>query len=76
MSIQTLGRCAAVVFLAGLASGCSSTGSGTVSRLFNECTWNRSECLYEGSYEPDEEAYAEEEAKRLNQEQSGRLRFW
>jgi len=32
----------------------------------NECRWNRSACMYEGAYEPDEEAYAEEEAQRLN----------
>ena len=73
--MQTLGRCGIALCLAALAAGCSSGGgSGTVSRLFNECTWNRSACLYEGQYEADEEEYAEEEAKRLNRAQSIRMR--
>ena len=40
----------------------------------DECKWNRSSCIYEGSYEADERDYAEEEAKRLNREASRRLR--
>ncbi|WP_459616428.1 hypothetical protein [Bordetella sp. 2513F-2] len=75
MSIRTLSRCGAALFLAALASGCSSgPSSGGVGRLFNECTWNRSGCMYEGPYEPDEEDYAEEEAARLNRAESQRLR--
>ncbi|MBV7481827.1 hypothetical protein [Bordetella sp. BOR01] len=73
MSIQTLGRCSVALCLVALA-GCSSGGSGTMSRLFNECTWNRSGCMHEGSYEADEEDYAEEEAARLNKAQSVRFR--
>jgi hypothetical protein len=30
--------------------------------------------MYEGSYEPGEEDYAEDEAKRLNKDSSDRLR--
>jgi len=78
MSVQMLGRCGIVLFFAALAAGCSSGGggssSGTVSRLFNQCTWSPSSCQYEGKYEPGEEEYAEEEARRLNQAQSAKLR--
>ncbi len=66
MSIQTLGRCGVLLFLAALNSGCSS--------LVGECAWYRSSCMYEGQYESGEEGYAEDEAKRLNKESSDRLR--
>ena len=65
MSIQTLCRCSVVLFLAALSSGCSLGG---------ECAWYRSSCMYEGKYESGEEDYAQDEAKRLNQESSDRLR--
>jgi hypothetical protein len=65
MSIQNLGRCGVALFLVALSSGCSLGG---------ECGWNRSSCMYEGSYEPGEEDYAEDEAKRLNKDSSDRLR--
>jgi len=68
MSIQTLGRCGVVLCLTVLMAGCMS--SRTTSRLFNACTWDRDECLYEGSYEPGEEEYAEDEAARLNRAQT------
>lgn len=67
MSIQTLGRCGAVLCLVVLMAGCMS--SRTTSRLFNSCTWSPDDCRYEGSYEPDEEEYAEKEAQRLNKGQ-------
>lgn len=67
MSIQLLGRLGIVLCVTVLMSGCLS--SRTASRLFNECTWNRDECLYEGPYEPGEEEYAEEEARRRNNAQ-------
>ncbi|WP_170940283.1 MULTISPECIES: hypothetical protein [Bordetella] len=73
MSLRMYFRCGAALCVAALTAACSSS-PGTSSRLFNECTWNRSACMYEGSYEPDEEAYAEEEARRLNKSQSIRLR--
>ena len=72
MSIPTFLRCGVTLFLVALAAGCSS-GPGKSSSLLNACTWNRSSCLYEGSYEPDEEEYAEEEARRLNKAQIKRL---
>lgn len=56
-----------VVCAALIMSGC--TGSRTINRPFNECTLNRQACMYEGSYEPGEEKYAEEEARRLNKAQ-------
>lgn len=72
MSIQPLSRCGAALFLLALVSGCSSIGLGAKD-LRNECKWNRSSCMYEGSYEPNEGDYAEQEAKRLNKAQSERL---
>ena len=67
-----------VVFAAlalGAISGCSSSGSGlALPGPSIECRLNRSACLYEGKYEANEEAYAEEEAKRLNRAQIERLR--
>lgn len=71
MSIHTLSRCGVVLCLVALTAGCSTLSSRTTSRLFNSCTWDREECLYEGSYEPGEEEYAEEEAGRLNKAQTG-----
>ena len=58
-----------LIFLAGC-----STPAPQVADQSNECRWNRNSCLYEGSYEADERAYAEEEARRLNRAQSVRLR--
>ncbi|MDH0094460.1 hypothetical protein N7373_23685 [Achromobacter mucicolens] len=66
MSIQTLGRCSVLLFLAALSSGCSS--------VVGECGLLRSSCMYEGQYESGEEGYAEDEAKRLNKQSTDRLR--
>jgi hypothetical protein len=84
MSIHTFNRRVAVLFLVALVAGCSSTktgtkgssasGSSTSATVGNECRWNRSKCLYEGSYEPGERDYAEQEAKDLNQAEYERLR--
>lgn len=38
------------------------------------CQWDRSACMYEGAYEPNEAAYAEEEARRLNKAAAARVR--
>ncbi|WMD21576.1 hypothetical protein RAS12_04155 [Achromobacter seleniivolatilans] len=73
MSIQMLGRCGVALVLIALGSGCSMMGRGDSSRS-SECSWYRSSCIHEGSYEPGEESYAEEEAKRLNKASSDRLR--
>ncbi|MBN3269287.1 hypothetical protein QCN28_13535 [Bordetella bronchiseptica] len=80
MYVQTWSRWAASLSLVALVSGCSWIGLGdsdrgsTSSRVSDECRWNRSGCIYEGSYEPDERDYAEAEARRLNQAESARLR--
>lgn len=66
MSIQTLGRWGAVLFLVALDAGCSSSSG--------ECAWYRSSCIYEGHYEPGEADYAEQEAARLNKAQAGKVR--
>ncbi|WP_447981153.1 hypothetical protein [Achromobacter kerstersii] len=72
MSIQMLIRCGAALSLIAMGSGCSMVGLGD-SRS-SECQWYRSSCMHEGSYEPGEDDYAEEEAKRLNKQSSDRLR--
>jgi hypothetical protein len=73
MAFQTMSRCAVALFLTALGSGCSMIGLGD-SGGSGECSWYRSSCLYEGAYEPGEEDYAEEEAKRLNKASADRLR--
>lgn len=63
--------------MAALVSGCSLLGAGGSDAgpaRHNECRWNPSSCMYEGSYEAGERDYAEEEARRLNQEQMEKLR--
>lgn len=47
--------------------------SGPSAAQANECERNRSRCIYEGSYEPGERDYAEDEAARLNRASSARL---
>lgn len=76
MSIQTLCRCGAALFLAMLAAGCSSTSSGSHrdTLLGNQCKWNPRSCDYSGPYDPGERAYAEKEAARLNEAETARLR--
>jgi len=72
--MQSLSRCGVALLFAVFVAGCSSPAS--VADRTNECTWNRSSCIHEGSYEPDEREYAEKEARRLNRAQSARLRGW
>lgn len=79
MSIQILSRGVALLFVVSV-SGCSMFGPDDAERsavsgrvVTDECKWNRSSCIYEGSYEADERDYAEEEARRLNREASRRL---
>ncbi|HCQ47550.1 MAG TPA: hypothetical protein DIW53_12540 [Achromobacter sp.] len=72
MSIQQLIRCGAAASLIAMGTGRSMVGLGD-SRS-SECQWYRSSCMHEGSYDPGEEDYAEEEAKRLNKQSSDRLR--
>jgi hypothetical protein len=83
MFISRLGRSAIVISMLALAAGCSSgiTGfsragpSATGSQAANNpCSWNPRSCIHKGSYEPNERAYAEQEAARLNQASLERLR--
>lgn len=88
MSVQTLGRCGAALFLAMLLSGCSLMGFGDSDRpggtyiysgngggsISNECQSNRSSCMHEGRYELGERDYAEQAAKNLNKAALERLR--
>lgn len=69
MSIQMLSRCGLGLALVAIVSGCSMGGSRS-----SECSWYRSSCIYKGSYEPGEEGYAEQEAKRLNRDAAAKLR--
>lgn len=73
MSIRMLSRCSLVLAIGTVSAGCSFGGHKPGERT-SECTWSRSSCMYEGSYEPDEAAYAEEEARRLNKASTVRLR--
>ena len=73
MPIQSFSRCGVALFLVSLVAGCSLSGPKASDRD-SECKWNRSSCMHEGAYEPGEREYAEQEAKRLNQAASGKLR--
>lgn len=73
--------CAGALGLAVLLSGCSVLGLGESAdpgpgarASESECRQNRSKCMYEGSYEPGERNYAEQEAKRLNKAALERFR--
>ena len=74
--VSAVRRCSVVLFLSVLMTACSMPGSGPGSSrsFFNECTFSFGGCMYDGPYEPGEEQYAEEEARRLNREQLDRLR--
>lgn len=81
MSIRLFRYFAALLFFAVALVGCSSPkspqaagASGASVVRSDDCRWNRSRCIYEGSYEPGESAYAEQEARRLNQATMRRLR--
>ena len=67
MTIQMFIRFGVGLFLVALVSGCASGGNV-------QCKLSPSSCMHEGSYEPGEEEYAEEEAKDLNREASRKLR--
>ena len=77
--MRNLGKYGVIALLATLISGCSMFSSSPSpqprsSGLFNKCTWDPESCRYEGSYEPGEREYAEDEARRLNQASLDRLR--
>ncbi|TEA79503.1 hypothetical protein ERE07_00650 [Allopusillimonas ginsengisoli] len=73
MSVQMLGRCASLLFLVAAISACSSAGGGSSNRSI-QCQMSPSSCMHEGSYEPGEEEFAEQEAKDLNRAASKKLR--
>lgn len=83
MSIHSLRRVGAMLFMAALVAGCSSTrnpesaasdGDARVVTTSLECRVNRSSCIHEGRYESGERQYAEDEARRLNRASVDRLR--
>ena len=80
MSIQMLSRFGIAACLVALVSGCSFFGHSSddhgAAAYSSECRSNPKSCQYEGHYEPGEENYAVQEAKRLNEAQSARLRSW
>ena len=70
MTIQVLSRFGLSLFIVALVSGCAST----VSERSVKCKWAPSSCMHEGSYEPGEEEFAEQEAKDLNRDASKKFR--
>lgn len=87
MHSHTLSRvsrgCAALVLVI-FVSGCSLFGSKASDRGHGSDTLGRSDvckrtpsqCMYKGHYEPGEQEYAVQEAKRLNQAESNKMRNW
>ena len=75
MSTTTLARCGAALLLAAFISGCAAMHHQRSDRV-NQCKQNPNSCQYQGAYEPGERAYAEQEARRLNQAESNKIRGW
>lgn len=69
MSVQSLSRFGLMLFFLAVLAGCASSGGPL------QCRLNPSSCMHEGSYEPGEGDYAEEEAKDLNRESARRVRL-
>lgn len=74
MSIQVLSRYGCAVFLVALVSGCVSPGYVATDHPRESCRWNPQSCMHEGSYQPGEGEYAEQQAQDLNRAESIRLR--
>ena len=77
MSGRIVIRSSVALGFAALVSGCFGGGGPAPARQTDrggDCQWDRSRCLYEGSYEPGERAYAEQEAKDLNRAALEKLR--
>lgn len=79
MSVQQITHCALALSLCVFVAGCSSPGPRRGGQSYqgsatNPCRLDPSSCAYDGQYEPDEKAYAEREARRLNQAEVRRLR--
>ncbi len=68
MLAQVFVRFGLFFFLAAAISGCASTGGSL------QCRVSPSSCMHDGSYEPGEEDYAEQEAKDLNREAARKVR--
>lgn len=64
-------KCIGVIVLSLLLTACSQAPHSSRNM---ECQWNPRSCMYEGSYEPDEEAYAEQRAKELNKSAARKVR--
>ncbi|ARP96914.1 hypothetical protein CAL15_22625 [Bordetella genomosp. 13] len=81
MVVQTWARRGVMLVFATLVSGCSTLGGSDEpeaappsSSVDIQCRLSRSSCIHEGSYEPGERDYAEEEAARRNRAELDRLR--
>ncbi|MEZ2721642.1 hypothetical protein ACBP46_09430 [Paenalcaligenes hominis] len=57
-----------------LLSGCTSSPKSTTQTQSYQCKLNPQSCMYEGAYEHDEEAYAEQRAKELNKASARKLK--
>ncbi len=68
--MRALGVSVILVVLA----GCAQTPGSSAQAERLQCQLNPSSCMYEGSYEPGEEQYAEQRAKELNRESARKLR--
>lgn len=73
ISIQSRSRFGIMLCIVALVGGCSSPPPKELARG-NECHLNPGRCIHEGRYEPGEQDYAEQEARRLNEAASRRLR--
>ncbi|WP_066452731.1 hypothetical protein [Castellaniella caeni] len=75
MPIPTTAYYGAALLLTALLSGCGSAPERTSAvHRDTQCRLAPSSCQYNGAYEPGERDYAEEEARRLNQAQTAKLK--
>ncbi|AQS50916.1 hypothetical protein PAEH1_03825 [Paenalcaligenes hominis] len=57
-----------------LLSGCGSSPKSTTQTQRYQCKLDPQSCMYEGAYEHDEEAYAEQRAKELNKASARKIK--
>ena len=57
-----------------LLAGCGSSPKSNTQTQRYQCKLDPQSCMYEGAYEYDEEAYAEQRAKELNKASARKIK--
>lgn len=64
--MNVLCRAAGLVLFTVVITGCAHSPQSVTHAERYQCKIDPKSCMYEGSYEPNEEKYAEQRAKELN----------